>query len=196
MKNDKGWTQIPNPIMAWLAKLKVSNYQMRILMLIIRNTFGWHKEWDEISKSQFAKDTGIHRRNVHKILKELIKKKLIDRKPCRNSYTYKLAFNETHGDSISKCPSTAFQSMPKSASIHMHTKEKKGKERDFDNDKNDRVASFEKWFGENKSFLNKLGNEFGGDNIDKVIQEILKNPPDARDWGNLLRRMVNELDNN
>lgn len=65
------YTQIPNIIIDyWMSKLNET--QFKCLVTICRKTFGWHKQQDKISISQFVELTGITERNVQKALDYLI----------------------------------------------------------------------------------------------------------------------------
>lgn len=70
------YTQTPNILFDhWLPLL--GECELRVLLVIMRKTFGWHKVRDRISISQLEKMTGSHRSNIIKATKDLIKKGLI-----------------------------------------------------------------------------------------------------------------------
>lgn len=57
------YTQTPNELFDyWLPKLKL--VELRVLMVIFRKTFGWHKSRDRISMSQLEKLTGSHHKSI------------------------------------------------------------------------------------------------------------------------------------
>lgn len=93
-----GYTQIANEIIEALARLNISSYERRIIDIIIRKTWGFvdnsgnHKIWDRIAYSQFSNYTGISKQNVHRAIKKLIDKTVIERKPLskRGDYEYRL----------------------------------------------------------------------------------------------------------
>jgi phage replication O-like protein O len=71
------YTQIPNEIIdAWMNQL--SGVEFKILMSICRKTFGWGKDKDRISFSQFEKITGASRQAVSEAIKKLSDLDLID----------------------------------------------------------------------------------------------------------------------
>ena len=77
------YTQIPNIILDyWMLKLKP--IEIKVIMLICRKTFGWHKSEDSISKSQIIKLTGESATSIDRAIKTLEKNKLIEvvRKKC------------------------------------------------------------------------------------------------------------------
>lgn len=70
------YTQAPNELFdEWLPLLGMA--ELKVLMVIIRKTFGWHKVRDRISLSQLEQVTGLERRHVSKAVKSLQERKLI-----------------------------------------------------------------------------------------------------------------------
>lgn len=64
------FTQAPNELFdEWLTKL--SHVQLKVLMVIMRKTFGWHKIRDRISLSQLQKITGSQKTPIIKATKKL-----------------------------------------------------------------------------------------------------------------------------
>lgn len=56
-------TQTPNELFdEWLPEM--SNTELRVTLVVIRKTLGWHKPQDEISLTQFQKLTGLSRNGV------------------------------------------------------------------------------------------------------------------------------------
>jgi phage replication O-like protein O len=74
-----GYTSIANEILEELAKINLSGYETRVLVFIIRKTYGWHKKADRIPHSQIVKGTGIHKAHVSKTVKRLADRNLITR---------------------------------------------------------------------------------------------------------------------
>lgn len=69
-------TDLPNDLVDhWLPLLKEG--ELKVLLVIIRKTFGWHKQRDRISLSQLEKITGLCRRNIIDSIKSLIGKGLV-----------------------------------------------------------------------------------------------------------------------
>ena len=74
---ENGYTRIANAILEALAKWKFSDYEMRIIWVILRKTYGFHKKDDWISLSQFVKATGIQRPHVCRSLRLLINQRIV-----------------------------------------------------------------------------------------------------------------------
>ncbi len=72
----KKTTQIPNIVLAqYLRTLSAS--ELKILLVILRQAYGWRKTRDRISYSQFMEKTGYSRRILTKAIQSLKNKGLI-----------------------------------------------------------------------------------------------------------------------
>lgn len=78
-----GFTQVPNSILEALCKVNLSKYEWRVLLFIMRKTYGYHKESDLIPLSQFSKGTSLDRRHVHRAIKDLLSKRMVIREGSR-----------------------------------------------------------------------------------------------------------------
>ncbi|MFX1536788.1 MAG: replication protein [Promethearchaeota archaeon] len=76
-QKENGYTPIANEIMEALAKINLSSYQFRLLMFILRKTYGFNKKDDWISNSQIVGGTGIRKQHVSRTKKELMERKLV-----------------------------------------------------------------------------------------------------------------------
>lgn len=78
------YTQIPNEMIdKWLPHLK--GLEVKVLLVIMRKVFGWHKVRDRISLSQLEKLTGSSRTHICKSIESLIQKGLVYKEICGNS---------------------------------------------------------------------------------------------------------------
>jgi len=75
----KNFSKIPNDLLEVLAKTRLSNYEIRCILVILRKTFGWNKKEDYISLSQFARKMGVRKSHVWRTLKRLEWRKIIKR---------------------------------------------------------------------------------------------------------------------
>lgn len=91
---ENGHIDIANEIAEALAKTQLSGYESRVLWVLWRKTYGWHKRSDRISISQFSQATGIPRRHIHKTLKRLVDRNIVT-KNC-NSFITKWAFQKDY----------------------------------------------------------------------------------------------------
>ena len=76
-QKENGFTQIPNEILEALYQTKLTVYEYRVLLFIIRKTYGWDRETDWIALSQFYESTGILKQNVSRTLKKLERRNII-----------------------------------------------------------------------------------------------------------------------
>lgn len=72
------YTQTPNDLFDhWLPHL--GEAELKVLLVVMRKTIGWHKVHDEISASQLAKITGMIEETVVKAAKSLERRGIISR---------------------------------------------------------------------------------------------------------------------
>ncbi|GAB3430756.1 replication protein [Niabella aquatica] len=106
MKN--GYTKTPNILIDELLK-ELKYAELKILLVVIRQTYGWKKERDRISISQFEKKTGLSRRVISETIKILVEKNIITvsdtkgnilslPKERQGRYCLFYSFNETCAD--------------------------------------------------------------------------------------------------
>lgn len=71
------FTKVPNEVLEALTQTNLCAYETRVLMLIIRKTYGWHKETDWISLSQNSNGTGIRKPHICRAIKSLAARNII-----------------------------------------------------------------------------------------------------------------------
>ena len=76
---ENNFTQVPNEILDNLAKTHLSPNEWKIVILVIRKTYGWHKPDDWIALGQIEKHTGITRSNVCRYIKSLVRRNILVR---------------------------------------------------------------------------------------------------------------------
>lgn len=76
-QKEQGYTPIANEILDQIVAAKLTLYELRILIFIMRKTYGYQKKQDWISKGQFAKATGIKRTNVIRTINGLMEKNIV-----------------------------------------------------------------------------------------------------------------------
>jgi|GEM_PF-6482694 len=124
------YTQTPNALFdEWLPKLKL--VELRVLMVILRKTFGWHKIRDRISLTQLEKLTGSQRSDILKAAKKLeelglVTKEVIGKNGDQETY-YELVVHEDSNNSY-QCESHTPPSVNLTPTKETTTKEKKKRE--------------------------------------------------------------------
>jgi len=86
------FTRIHNSILEVLSRLQVSSLELRIVLFILRKTYGFGKKTDVISLSQFE-SCGSDRRRIFDAVKKLIQLNIITRKK-KGLQTYEYGFNK------------------------------------------------------------------------------------------------------
>ncbi len=86
---ENGFIQIPREIAEALAKTKLSQNESRLVWVVLRKTYGWHKDKDWISYSQFQKKTRRDRSNLNKAMKRLVKRHIV----ARSGNGYKVEYS-------------------------------------------------------------------------------------------------------
>ena len=74
---ENGHIDIANEIADKLCSYRLSGEEWQVLWVILRKTYGWHKEEDWIALSQFVSLTGMKKPNIIRTLKELLSKNII-----------------------------------------------------------------------------------------------------------------------
>jgi phage replication O-like protein O len=74
---DDGYTKIANELLEMFTKVNLSSYEFRVVMAIMRKTYGFSKKEDYISLSQLEDITGIKSCHICRTLKKLKFKNMI-----------------------------------------------------------------------------------------------------------------------
>lgn len=180
------FTQTPNvfydEIMADLG-----HAELKCLLYIFRRTYGFHKQSDRISLSQFVdgiegldKGTGLAKKNVYPALESLVEKKLVKKDKSGNTTRYSLYLLEPSKVGT-QSTQTRYEKYPEVGT--KSTIQKKEKESIQNKDSNGVAISKlldifsivdpkNKTYYANKTQRNCLDfmiNEYGFDNVEKVI---------------------------
>lgn len=99
---EDGHIDIANEIAEALARINFSAYEYRILWVIWRKTYGWHKKMDRISVTQFQAITGLKRWHVSRTLSELIKRNIVTRIGDNRIITYSFQKDYTKWKDVTK----------------------------------------------------------------------------------------------
>ncbi|MFS7357594.1 replication protein [Rahnella inusitata] len=69
---DDGYTRIANELLEAIAGADLTARQLKVMIAVIRKTYGFQKKLDRIADIQIAELTGLSRQNVNKAKKELL----------------------------------------------------------------------------------------------------------------------------
>lgn len=71
------FTRISNELMEAFGKINLSSYEFRVLIIILRKTYGYQKKADWISFSQFRELTNLPDSHISRTLKILLQRKIL-----------------------------------------------------------------------------------------------------------------------
>jgi phage replication O-like protein O len=108
---EDGYTKIANEVLESLIKFHLSSYEWRIVLVILRKTYGFNKKEDWISLSQFVLATNIQRSHVCRSVNMLIQQNIITKGGTKNRPLYRF---QKHF--------ITWQPLPKGARSHHITK--------------------------------------------------------------------------
>ncbi|CAQ85217.1 MULTISPECIES: replication protein [Photorhabdus] len=74
---DDGYTRIANELLESIMSADLTARQLKVVLAIIRKTYGFGKKTDRITNTQIAEMTGIHHTHVCKAKNEMIAMKII-----------------------------------------------------------------------------------------------------------------------
>ena len=74
---EDGYLKIVLSVVEALARTQLSGYEWRVLLFLLRKTYGWNKRSDIISLSQFTDGTRLDRRHVARTIRHLVEKRMI-----------------------------------------------------------------------------------------------------------------------
>jgi len=87
---ENGYTKIANELYDEICRWKFSAYEFRILIFIIRKTYGWNKKEDWISLSQFMNGTGIRQSHICRTISLLMQQNIITKGGNRTMPKYSI----------------------------------------------------------------------------------------------------------
>lgn len=77
-QKENGYTPVANEIMEKIASVDLSGRDMRVLMVILRKTYGYQKKSDAISHGQIADSAKMSRRSVIRSVQDLVAKNMLN----------------------------------------------------------------------------------------------------------------------
>lgn len=92
-QKENGSTMISNEVFEKIYSFPFTNGELRILLFIIRKTWGWNKKEDKISYNQIASATNITRRNAIYAVNTLVKKQAL---VIKKGYINTISFNKDY----------------------------------------------------------------------------------------------------
>ena len=88
---ENGFTRIADALLEAMCRVSISGRNSRVFIALIRLTYGFNKTSDRIATSQISTLTGIERRSVTRILKDLEAAGMVTRGPLERGRARRLA---------------------------------------------------------------------------------------------------------
>ncbi|MBU2709347.1 replication protein [Zooshikella marina] len=73
----KGYTRVADELLEALCRMELSGREFRLVLTIIRKTYGFHKPKDYIALSQLADMSGIQKKHISTVIKKLVDSKIL-----------------------------------------------------------------------------------------------------------------------
>ena len=92
-QKENGSTMIANQVLEKLYSFPFTARELKVLLFIIRRTWGWHKKEDKLSYNQIAKSCLMTRRNAIYVIKSLVSKQALF---VKRGFINSLQFNKDY----------------------------------------------------------------------------------------------------
>lgn len=182
---ENGYTKLANELYEQFSKLDASGSAWRVLFVVVRKTYGFHKKEDKISLTQFEESTGLTRKSVCRGIIELVSLNVVT--VTKEGYINKYEIQKNYETWGSVKPDTSVQNDTKSSvkpdtktSVQNDTYKRKKEKKDI----SDKSQSMKK---------NKLGKytEDGHNDYENVID--LDSGEEVEDEEDKINQRVTEL---
>ncbi len=110
-QRENGHTAIANEVMEQLYSRDFGARELKVILFVLRKTWGWQKKEDCLSNGQISKATKIHRAHVIKIISELVAKRvlLVAKKVLGKMIVNSIRFNKDYDTWTSPKTATSSQ---------------------------------------------------------------------------------------
>lgn len=96
------FTRVPNAVLELMPEL--TNAELRVVLAVVRQTFGWHRDEAPISLSLFMKITGLSRPGVLNALNSVLHRGFVHRTRSGRTFAYTVLVNQFDQLSSSTTP--------------------------------------------------------------------------------------------
>lgn len=196
-----GYTRIANELLEAICRLNISGNEMRILLYIIRRTYGFNKSYAEVPLSDISEALGMKKGNVSRGIKKLREANIVDHRPNKGTTPQTVSINKNYDEwAVESCtdlllsnsitvinsdnpkgyqfgnPTVINSDNPKGCQNDNHTYKENIK--DSIKERGERKTLPSSHVGQNRSAFvnddnyNQLVSEYGADVIDKYISRV------------------------
>lgn len=116
-QKENGYTAIANELLEHLIMPGTNGSELKLILFVVRKTYGFSKKQDKISLSQFCKGLSAKRANICRTIKSLVAKRLL----LKQDSLYKLNKNWEEWVVAKRLPSS--QTDNRVVAKRLHTKE-------------------------------------------------------------------------
>ena len=208
-----GYTRIANELLEAICRLNISGNEMRILLYIIRRTYGFNRSYAEIPLSDISEALGMRKNHISEALKRLTVKKIVELHPNKGTKPQTISIVKNYEKwVVESCANLPF---PKTGTVPEN-----GNPTVPENGNPTVPENGNHTYKEKKKIINKgeikkphgrysnvllsddeiieLNRDYGEDNVERYIQKIdsyvqSKNKPFA-DYDAALRKWLDEDD--
>lgn len=93
-----GYTRIANELLEAICRLNISGNEMRILLYIIRRTYGFNKSYAEIPLSDISEALSMKKGNVSRGIKKLREANIVDHRPNKGTTPQTVSINKNYDE--------------------------------------------------------------------------------------------------
>ena len=207
---ENGYTKIANELLEAICQLNISGNEMRILLYIIRRTYGYNSKSAEVSLAEIAEAVGMRREHISKRLKKLSKMKIIEINVNRGIKPQTISIVKNYdnwiNNNVDNCKSLL---LPKLATVAKngnttvakignHTYKENNKENIKERKKaidSDHTGYYNRAFVENNNYED-LKKEYGSDVIENYLKKVDrwadKNNKDIGECSDMIRKWLDQ----
>jgi phage replication O-like protein O len=120
------YTQAPNAFFDVLVVEIDKLAELKVTLAIIRATFGWHKDEDELSFSQLEERTGLSRQSVSDGIASALDRGYVQRRKQGRSFLYRLEVKNLDSQESGPSDGQAGRPIPPDSSVKQVDTQKKG----------------------------------------------------------------------
>ena len=120
---EEGYFQFPNELAEAFARVNLYPYEWRVLFIVLRKTWGWHKKMDRIAFSQITEMSGLPRQNAARAMATLVSRNIVKRRGTGKTLYYGIQINYELWDAqVSSAESTPEAKKQPTSSIEVTSK--------------------------------------------------------------------------
>ena len=167
-----GYTKIANELLEALCRLNISGNEMRILLYIIRRTYGFNRSYAEMPLSEISAAVGIRSVHVSRALKRLAELNIIERHSSKGVSPQTVSLVKNYDKwAVESC---IVLPLPKTVTVTENGnptyKEKKENIKERVKERTPRGDYGNVFLSDDE--INKLNQDYGEDNIRTYIQKV------------------------